>query len=78
VAAGVPAARRDLFLDHVSTRAAIRAQVEDAARRSLERPVVVIGHPSQALVDVLREQLDALDEREIGIYSLSEVIKHMK
>lgn len=75
--AGVPATTRAVFLDHVPERAEIEARLEEAATRARERPTVVIGHPSQALVDVLTERLDELAERGIGVYPLGEVIAHV-
>ncbi len=72
--AGVPAIQRSVFLDHEPGRAKIEARLEEAAALAEERPTVVIGHPSQEVVDVLRDRLPELYARGIGVYPLAEVI----
>ncbi len=72
--AGVPALRRSFFLDHESSRGAVRRQLRRAAQASLEGPVVVIGHPSSAVVEVLREGLPQLEEEGITIVPLSKLL----
>lgn len=73
-AAGVPALGRDVFLDHDPAPGAILAQLAEAARRARDRPVVVLAHPSQAVVDILKEGLPRLHDEGIGIYPLREVL----
>ncbi len=72
--AGVPAIQRSVFLDHEPGRAKIAARLEEAAALAVAKPTVVIGHPSQEVVDVLRERLPELHARGIGVYPLAEVI----
>ncbi|MCA9710803.1 MAG: divergent polysaccharide deacetylase family protein [Myxococcales bacterium] len=73
-AAGVPTLARDVFLDHDPTEAAIEAALLDAARRSRERPVVVIAHPSVAVIEVLRRQLPRLYAEGVGVYPVSRLL----
>lgn len=73
-AAGVRALGRDIFLDHDPAPAAILAQFEEAARRARDRPVVVIAHPSQAVVEVLKDGLPRLHAEGIGVYPVREIL----
>lgn len=73
-AAGVKTVGRDIFLDHDPEPAAILAQLAEAARRARDRPVVVLAHPSQALVDVLKEGLPRLHDEGIGVYPVREIL----
>lgn len=75
-AAELPALGRDLFLDTDPSPAAVLAQLERAAERAEVRPVVVIAHPSPAVVETLREGLPRLHARGIGVYPLSELLAH--
>ncbi len=71
-AAGVPTLERHLFLDHDPRPQAIAEQLERAAERALREPTIVIAHPSEEVVRVLREVLPDLHARQIGIFSLRE------
>ncbi|MEZ4429136.1 MAG: divergent polysaccharide deacetylase family protein [Nannocystaceae bacterium] len=73
-AAGIPAARRRVFLDHEPSAEAIAERLAEASDLSKETPVVAIGHPSQELVDVLRAALPRLHAEGVGVYALGEVI----
>jgi len=75
-AAELPALGRDLFLDTDPSPAAVLAQLERAAEHAEVRPVVVIAHPSPAVVETLREGLPRLHARGIGVYPLSELLAH--
>lgn len=72
--AGLPTLSRHVFLDHDPAPKAIRAALEQAAERSRSEPTVAIAHPSQALVEVLREELPALHARGVGVYPLSRLL----
>jgi polysaccharide deacetylase 2 family uncharacterized protein YibQ len=72
--AGIPAVARKVFLDHDPDPAAIGAAFEAAVDASEDEPVVVIAHPSAAVVAVLRDGLPRIDARGIGVYPLSEVV----
>lgn len=76
VAAGVPSMPRRVFLDDDPSPAAIEAQLVAAARSARERPTVAIGHPSPALVDVLRRRLPELHAAGVTIYPVSELLAH--
>jgi polysaccharide deacetylase 2 family uncharacterized protein YibQ len=55
-AAGIPAARRDVFLDAEPEKAAILARLREAERLALHgSQVIAIGHPRAATLDALRE-----------------------
>lgn len=73
-AAGVPALGRDIFLDHDPRPEAILAQMRKAAARARETPTVVIAHPSQDVVEVLRAELPRLFREGIAVYPLGEFL----
>jgi polysaccharide deacetylase 2 family uncharacterized protein YibQ len=73
-AVGLLAGRRQVFLDHDPTPAAIRAQLEEAAVLSRHEPTVAIAHPSRAVVEVLQAELPRLHAQGIGIFPASRVI----
>ncbi|MCA9662018.1 MAG: divergent polysaccharide deacetylase family protein [Myxococcales bacterium] len=73
--AGVPVLRRAFFLDHDPRRSAIEEQLALAAVAAREGPVVAIGHPSSALVEVLRERLPKLEAEGIAIVPLGEILR---
>ena len=74
--AGVPALSRQVFLDHDSEFEAISISLQNAAEWAREAPVVAIGHPSAAVVQALEEQLPILHQAGIGVYPLSELLRH--
>ena len=45
-----------------------------AAARALETPTIVIAHPSQDVVDVLRAELPRLFREGIAVYPLGEFL----
>lgn len=73
-AAGVPTLARQVFLDDDPSAEAIAAQLEHAATLSRARPVVAIGHPSPAMVEVLREHLPRLHAAGIVVVPLSTLV----
>lgn len=72
----VPALHRHIFLDHDPERDAIDKALDSAAALSLREPAVLIGHPSRALVDALTQWLPTLRDRGIGVYPLTDVLRH--
>jgi polysaccharide deacetylase 2 family uncharacterized protein YibQ len=55
-AAGIPAARRDVFLDAKPGKAAVLARLREAARLALHgKQVIAIGHPRPDTLAALRE-----------------------
>ncbi|HFE47121.1 MAG TPA: divergent polysaccharide deacetylase family protein [Nannocystis exedens] len=75
VAAGVPALRRSFFLDHDPKPKAIEHQLELAAAAALQEPVVVIAHPSSAVVEILRRELPRLHSKGITVVPLSKLLQ---
>lgn len=73
-AAGLISGQRHVFLDHDSSPQAVRDALADAAMRSRREPIVVIGHPNQAVVQALEEGADRLREQGIGVYGLGELL----
>jgi uncharacterized protein len=70
----VRTAPRHVFLDDDPSESAIEAALAEAARQSLERPTIAIGHPSVELLAVLRRELPRLHASGIGVYPLSELV----
>jgi polysaccharide deacetylase 2 family uncharacterized protein YibQ len=50
----------------------------DAVARSRREPTVVIAHPSDAVVEILAEELPRISDRGVGIYPVSEVLAHLR
>ena len=71
---GVPTLSRHVFLDHDPSPEAIREALLQAAERSRSEPTVTIAHPSQVVVEVLREELPRLHARGVAVYPLSHLL----
>ncbi|MGH8306672.1 MAG: divergent polysaccharide deacetylase family protein [Gammaproteobacteria bacterium] len=73
---GVPAARRDVFLDDVNTPQAIQFQfnrlLEIAHKKGF---ALAIGHPRPATMEVLAEQLPKLSEQGIELAPVSAIVE---
>lgn len=74
IAHGVPAVSRQVFLDDDPSAEAIAEQLARAAALSRTRPVVAIGHPSVAMLEVLERELPRLHAEGIAIVGLSELV----
>ena len=62
--AGIPAARRDVFLDDKTEKAAVLAQLREATRLVLRgKQVIAIGHPRTDTLAALREWNNTRDPR---------------
>lgn len=73
---GVPASRRDVFLDNERTRDAILTQLDEAVTRCrVEGQAIAIGHLDRVTVDVLHEQLPRLSQRGADLVAPSELVK---
>jgi polysaccharide deacetylase 2 family uncharacterized protein YibQ len=74
-AAGVPAASRDVFLDHVPTLEAVRTQlvIIEAMARS-RGSVVAIGHPHPWTLTALESWLPGLEAKGFVLWPLSAAI----
>ena len=73
---GVPAARRNVFLDDVNTEAAVREQWQrllSIARR--KGFALAIGHPRSATLKVLEEELPKLVDADLTLVSPSQIVK---
>jgi uncharacterized protein len=73
-AQGVPAVRRDLFLDHHQEPDSIRARLHDAVQMATEQDgiVIVIAHPRESTLAVLRAELPQLLEQGVDFVRLSD------
>ncbi len=76
--AGVPFARRDVFLDHNRRDPnAIRRQLEVLERIARRRGYAVgIGHPHRATLEVLAEWLPEARRRGIALVPISAIVGH--
>ena len=71
---GIPAAKRDVFLDHDPRRETILRELERLKRLARERgAAVAIGHPYPETLNVLEEALPALAEEGIELVPLSQL-----
>lgn len=74
-AAGVPAAERDVFLDHDPAEAAVRAQFRKLLQEARDRGTAIgIGHPHPVTLKVLKEMLPKASRRGVEIVPLREVV----
>jgi polysaccharide deacetylase 2 family uncharacterized protein YibQ len=75
-AAGVPTARRNIFLDDVEDQAAVAAQLakaEDQAKSA--GSVIVIGHPHDGTIAALTAWLPGLAKKGITLVPVTAVVK---
>lgn len=74
-AAGLPAAERDVFLDHDPTEEAVREQfLAMLAQARKEGTAIAIGHPHPVTLKVLRQMLPKASRRGVEIVPLREVV----
>jgi polysaccharide deacetylase 2 family uncharacterized protein YibQ len=72
---GVPAVKRDVFLDHDPSEPTIRRELERLKALARERgSAVAIGHPYPETLRVLEEALPALAEEGIELVPLSRLV----
>ncbi len=73
---GVPAARRNVFLDDVNTEAAVREQWQRLVSIARHRGfALAIGHPRSATFKVLEDELPKLADANLTLVSPSEIVK---
>ena len=73
---GVPAARRNVFLDDVNTEAAVREQWQRLLSIARHKGfALAIGHPRSATFKVLEEELPKLADANLILVSPSEIVK---
>jgi len=74
-AAGVPWAKRRVFLDNVDTPKAVEAQLRQAATLALKNgDCIAIGHPRQATLDVLERLAPELQASGLALVKVSELV----
>lgn len=72
---GVAAVKRDVFLDHERRKETVRQELERLKRLARERgAAVAIGHPYPETLEVLEEELPALQDQGIELVPPSELI----
>jgi uncharacterized protein len=65
-AAGIPTARRDVFLDDVNRVAYIESQLQIAGRLALQNgEAIAIGHPRPATLEALRAMIPRLESEGV-------------
>ncbi|MEF8793034.1 divergent polysaccharide deacetylase family protein [Thiohalorhabdus sp.] len=74
-AAGLPAAERDVFLDHDPAEEAVREQFRTMLTQAREQgTALAIAHPHPVTLKVLREMLPQASRRGVEIVPLREVV----
>ena len=74
-ASGIPAAERDVFLDHEPSEAAIRARFRELLNQAkAQGTAIAIGHPHPATLRVLRDMLPQASRQGVEIVPLREVL----
>ena len=73
---GVPAARRDVFLDDVNTPRAVRFQFNRLLDIARDKGfAIAIGHPRPATLSVLETELPRLAARHVALVPLAAIVK---
>jgi polysaccharide deacetylase 2 family uncharacterized protein YibQ len=75
---GIPALRRDVFIDHDPSPIAVRAallQAEEVAER--QGFAIAIGHPKDATIDALAEWLPDVQARGFAVVPVSAVARRL-
>ncbi|HEX5339851.1 MAG TPA: divergent polysaccharide deacetylase family protein [Gammaproteobacteria bacterium] len=73
---GVPAARRNVFLDDIDTEAAVEFQFQRLLKLARKNGfALAIGHPRPATLAVLARELPLLAARGIKLVQVSEIVK---
>jgi len=74
---GIPAARRDVFLDNVIERSAIEAQLRQLEEVALRQGFAIgIGHPHDATLAALGDWLSTLESRGFQLVPASRIVDH--
>ena len=75
-AAGVPTARRNIFLDDVEDQASVAAQLAKAEEQAKSAgSVIVIGHPHDGTIAALAAWLPGLEKKGITLVPVTAVVK---
>jgi polysaccharide deacetylase 2 family uncharacterized protein YibQ len=76
VESGIPAVRRDVFLDHERSVEGIRRALERLKAKARSNGyAVAIGHPFPETLDVLEQELPLLEEQGFELVSLSKLLQ---
>jgi polysaccharide deacetylase 2 family uncharacterized protein YibQ len=71
---GIPYFSRDVFLDNVRSRHAIRRQLNELLRRAMTRGSAIgIGHPYSETLDVLAQELPRIRDSGIRLVPVSQL-----
>ena len=73
---GVPAARRNVFLDDVDSEAAVRAEWRRLLAMARKHGFALgIGHPREVTLKVLGDVLSRLDEEKVELVPVSKIVE---
>ena len=73
---GVPAAQRDVFIDHDPSRAAVDAALKELERVALRQGFAVgIGHPRDATLEALRDWLPHAADMGFALVPISTIVE---
>ena len=76
---GIPALRRDVFLDHSHTSEAMNRQFNRLASIALKRGyAVAIGHPLMSTYRMIKEGASKLEAKGIEIVPISRLLKRVE
>ena len=76
----IPFVARDIFIDHVKDKQAIRQQLDKLTEQALKRGYAIgIGHPHEKTLDVLKVWLDEIAQRDdIQLIPITTTLKWQK
>lgn len=73
----VPTARRDIFLDHVTTEDFTRSQINQLIRKAkIEGTAIAIGHPHESTLRVLLEASKLFEKEAVAVVPAGELMKN--
>ncbi len=71
----IPTAKRDVFLDYVDDKEAIRERLHEVVSLALENgSAIAIGHHKEKTLEVLSEELPELEEKGVRLVKVSELL----
>ena len=74
---GMPFASRDVFLDNINTREAIKKQIIELAKRARKKGyAVAIGHDRALTMQVLKEEIRTLEDQGFEIVRVKTLLKN--
>ena len=74
---GMPFASRDVFLDNINTREAIKKQIMELAKRARKKGyAVAIGHDRALTMQVLKEEIQTLEDQGFEIVRVKTLLKN--